>query len=104
MCGWHWFGWAGLIVGVMTDMYALAEAMAWSSRELLPITVKEIRKYLHSDDCRTLNLVLLELNRRKEDVSSVATVRLRHGRLLARRYRYQCWQLTGVLKKITPLS
>ncbi|GEM_PF-2389652 len=77
-CGWHWFGWAGVIVGVIAGFVTgtiigncvLVGATTLFSRKLVRMTAEELRSYLHSEDCLTPNLVLLELNRRGEDIMS----------------------------------
>lgn len=58
----------GAVVGVLAGRIPLVQGLRSVQRDLSAKSVEELRSYLRSPDCFTPNCVLLELDRRGEDI------------------------------------
>src|SRR5687768_11937425 len=58
----------GGLLGFIIGRIPLVLGLFWLARDLTSQSTAELRSDLHSSKCLTLNLVLLELRRRGEDI------------------------------------
>ena len=63
-------GYAGLVVGSLPEFFALRSL----ARDIGGKTSGELREYLHREECKVPNVVLLELKRRGEEIRSELSV------------------------------